>query len=97
MVSDRAFIFHIYISWGKTLPVVPKSRSSVKVKVKYQGHSFRKNGRCGGIIVSETQLVTKSCTLVLSLPVHITTRVYFTYEAERIPNWIEMFNILLVC
>ena len=40
MVSDRAFIFHIYIyciPWGKTL-LVPKSGSSVKVK--FQGHSF---------------------------------------------------------
>ena len=40
MVSDRVFIFHIYIPWGKTLSIAPKSRSSVKVK--YQGHSFRK-------------------------------------------------------
>ena len=40
MVRDRAFIFHIHIPWGKTLSLVPKSMSSVKVK--YQGHSFRK-------------------------------------------------------
>ena len=33
MVSDKAFIFLIYIPWGKTLSFVPKSRSSVKVKV----------------------------------------------------------------
>ena len=38
MVNDRAF--------------VPKSRSSAYVKVKYQGHSFRKNGLCMGIGVS---------------------------------------------
>ena len=58
MVSDRAFICHICIPWGKTFPFVPKPRLSVKVKVKYQGHSFRKkNGRCGGISVSQTQLV----------------------------------------
>ena len=36
MVSHGAFIFHIYIPWGKTLSLVPKSRLSVKVKVKYQ-------------------------------------------------------------
>ena len=35
MVSDKVFIFHIYISWGKTLSLVPKSMSSVKVKVKH--------------------------------------------------------------
>ena len=38
MVSDKAFIFHIYVPWGKTLSLV----SSVKVKVKYQGQSFKK-------------------------------------------------------
>ena len=40
MVSDITFIFHMCIPWGKTLSLVPKSRSSVKVK--YQGHSFQK-------------------------------------------------------
>ena len=34
----------------KTVLLVPSSRSSVKVQVKYQGHSFKKkkNGCCGG-------------------------------------------------
>ena len=41
MVSDRASIFHIYIPWGKTLSLVPKSRSNIKVTV------FRKSGCCG--------------------------------------------------
>ena len=54
MVSDRAFIFHICIPWGKALSLVPKSRSSVKVK--YQGHSFQNNGRCGGIGLSQIRL-----------------------------------------
>ena len=45
MISDIAFIFHIYIPWGKVLSLVPKLRSSVKFKVKYQVHSFQKNGR----------------------------------------------------
>ena len=68
MVSDRAFKFHIYIPWGKTLSLVPKSRSSVKVKVKYQGHSFKKNGSCGGegISVSQTQLVSYGNELIRS-------------------------------
>ena len=49
MVSDKAFIFHIlYNPWGKTLSLVPKSRSSVKAKIKYQGHNCRKNGCCRG-------------------------------------------------
>ena len=38
MVSDRAFIFHIYIPWGKTLSLVSqghlsRSRSNIKVTV----------------------------------------------------------------
>ena len=57
MVSNRAFIFHIYIPWGKTLSLVPKPLSSVKVR--YQGHSFRekKNGSCSCISVSQTEIV----------------------------------------
>ena len=55
MVSDRAYIFHIYIRQGTPLSLVPKSGSSVKVK--YQGRSYRKNGSCGGISNSQTQLV----------------------------------------
>ena len=44
------------IPCDKTFLLVPTSRSSVKVKVNYQGHSFRKNGHCGSISVSQTQL-----------------------------------------
>ena len=62
MVSDRSFIFYIYIPWGKILSLVTNSRSSVKVKVKYQGHSFRKNGLDGDIRVSQTHLVYWSLT-----------------------------------
>ena len=51
MVSDGAFIFHIYISLGETLSLVPKSRSSVKVKVKHQGHNFRKKMAVAGALV----------------------------------------------
>ena len=40
-------------AWKNILcATVPKSRSSVKVK--YQGHSFRKNGRCVDISISQT-------------------------------------------
>ena len=41
MVSDRALIFHMCISCGKALSLVPRSMSPAKVKVKYQGHSFK--------------------------------------------------------
>ena len=37
---------------------LPVPRSSVKVNFKYQGRSFRKNGRCEGISVSQPQLVS---------------------------------------
>ena len=62
MVSDRAFIFHIYIPWSKTLSLVPQPRSSVKVKVKYQGQSFRKKN---GISVSQTQLIGEFSSIFL--------------------------------
>ena len=60
MVSDKAFIFNLSIPWGKTLFF------SNKVKVICQGHgqisrsqfSKKKNGCCGGISVSQTQLVS---------------------------------------
>ena len=45
------------IPCDKTFLLVPSSRPSAKVKLKYQGHSFRKNCHCGGINVSQTQLV----------------------------------------
>ena len=38
-------------------PVVPRSRSSAKVKVKYQGHVSQKMGVSGDISVSQTHLV----------------------------------------
>ena len=40
MVIDSAFVCYIYIPWGNTLSLIPKSRSSVKVKNK--GHGFLK-------------------------------------------------------
>ena len=36
--------------------LVPRSRSSAKVKVKYKGNTSQKNGRFGGIRVSQTHL-----------------------------------------
>ena len=55
------FVFHMSIPSDKTLLLVLSSRSSVKVRIKYQGHSFRKKkkkkGRCGGKSVSQTQLL----------------------------------------
>ena len=46
--------------------LVPRSRSSAKVKVKYQGHVFQKMGVSGGISVSQTYLVFPSTLLDLS-------------------------------
>ena len=51
MVSDTAFVFDLYIPWGKTISLVPKSRSSVKVNVEYQGNSFLKKWPLWGILV----------------------------------------------
>ena len=40
IVSDRACILHMCISCSKDFALVPRSRPSIKVKVKYQGHIF---------------------------------------------------------
>ena len=57
MVNGGAFIFHMCIPCGQTFSFVPWSRSSAKVKVKYQNHIFQKMAG-GGISVSRTLLVT---------------------------------------
>ena len=41
MVSDKTLIFHMCIPFGKTFSLVPSSRSSVKIKAKYQGNTFQ--------------------------------------------------------
>ena len=64
MISDRAFIYHICIPLSKTLSLVPKSRSSVKVKFNFQSHSFRKIGFCGGIRVSQIHLVSNNIAYI---------------------------------
>ena len=55
MVSDRAFIFNMCIPRGKIFSLIPRLRSSVKVKVKY--NIFRKLVITGGISVPQTWLV----------------------------------------
>ena len=40
MVWYRVLIFDMWIPCDRTLMIVPSSKSSVKVMVKYQGHSF---------------------------------------------------------
>ena len=56
MVTDRAYIimFHMCIPCGKSFSSVPRSKSSVKAKVKYEGHNLQKNGRNIGIYISQT-------------------------------------------
>ena len=58
MVSDRAFIFHIYIPWGKNLYLVPSqghvSRSQLPKKKK------KKSVVAGVIRVSQTHLDFRS-------------------------------------
>ena len=45
--------------------LVLRSRSSAKVKVKYQGHVSQKMGVSGGISVSQTHLVLVSSPMLL--------------------------------
>ena len=67
VTSDRVFIFHMcnVTPFDKTFPSVPRSRLSVKVKVKYQGE--KKNCRCRGIRVSQYGLLDNSLSLILVL------------------------------
>ena len=59
------------IPCDKAFPLVPCSRSSVKVRVGYQGHNFKNNGRCEGVGVSQTHLVLASFAFLVSW--HIST------------------------
>ena len=46
----KGYLINMYL-------LVPRSKSSAKVKVKYKGYISKKNGRFGGIRVSQTHLV----------------------------------------
>ena len=48
MESDSTYIFQMCIPCGKTLSLIPRSRSSVKVK--YQGHIFQKKAVTGALV-----------------------------------------------
>ena len=65
------------IPLDKTFLLVPGSRSSVKFKVKYQGHSFQKNGCCRGIGVSQTHLVFHVHYLLLTVVQPFTKQQHF--------------------
>ena len=47
MVSERGFMIHRCIPCGKMFSFVPRSRSSCKVKIKYQGDIFQTNLNIG--------------------------------------------------
>ena len=53
MVSDRAFIFHIHVYYfsGKSLSLVPRSRSNVKVTV------FEKMAVAGALVFHKYSLL----------------------------------------
>ena len=55
----------MYIPWGKTLSSLPKPWSSVKVKVKLQGRSFRKKMAVAGTLVFHKHSLVLSLLLLL--------------------------------
>ena len=57
MASDGALIFHIYISCSKTFSSVPRARSSVKVK--YQGHVYKKMAVVGAFVFKKKSVFLK--------------------------------------
>ena len=70
-----------------TFLLITISRSSVKVKVKYQGRSFRKNGRCRGIHVSQKHLVVKNFVNLKSAQLLTGKTVWYSYkEAVLLSN-----------
>ena len=50
MVTDRTFISAMCIPCGKTFPLLLRSRSSVKVKDKYQAHILKKMDVAGAFV-----------------------------------------------
>ena len=46
----------MFIPWDQTISLIPRSRSSVKVNVKYQGHIEKKKKKNEVAFVSQTHL-----------------------------------------
>ena len=99
LVRVKAIIFHMSIPCYKIFLLVPSSRSSVKVTVKYQGHSFRKNGHSRGIGVSQTHCVFSSTgqrparychgiVSVMCLSVHSSVRLPSKNFSSETIDWI---------
>ena len=91
MVSDRAFIFYIYIPWGK-----PFFSTKVKLICQCQGHSIRKkkkekNGRFSDIRVSQTDLVSfrKGITLPQTIATfnNLTEKRNFREHCEKMEKY----------
>ena len=57
MVYDGAFMFHMCISCGKNLSLLLRSTSSVQVKVKYQGHIYKK--KAWGFVFNKNTLFSR--------------------------------------
>ena len=66
MVNGGAFIFHMCIPCGQTFSFVPWSRSSAKVKVKYQNHIFQKMAGGGGALVFHEHFLLHSLLIQFS-------------------------------
>ena len=50
------------IPWGKIFSSIPRSKSSVQVKVKYQGHIFKKKRKKKKqLMVSDRALIFHKC------------------------------------
>ena len=62
MVSDRTCIFHMCILWGKTFPLAPRLKSSVRGKVKNHGCTFQKFAVAGAFMFHKHRLLAQLCT-----------------------------------
>ena len=81
MASDKAFIFHLSISCGLNFSLV--SRSSVKIKVKRQGHIKKEKIQLYGAFV----LSQRPCiTLFFTKPCDV-------FFPSYVKNVIKMFEV----
>ena len=67
MVNDRAFIFYMYNPWDKTLSLVSKSRSHVKVTCQGQGELSKSQLSKKWPLREHSCFTNISCSLVFNM------------------------------
>ena len=71
LLRVRAFICHMSIPCDKNFLFVPSSRSSVKVKVEFQGHNLQKMAVAGHWRFTNTSCFCLCLSVCLCVPVYL--------------------------